>query len=212
MPNVREVKKLVSERGVINLVIIQDEWGVDINEAYRILKACLDRGLLLPVDRAYFAFPDEEGLPIQYGSSAGRRNREQWWQKELDVIRPMLEEEDAALTITDVVAVADLNRERVRKTFELLVELGECVKFEAAFGGAFGRKPYIYTKNPENVASRNTKLRIEAKERREARTAKSKATRDKKRKTNRAAEREEWHTPHPIHDDNPPLKVDFDEA
>lgn len=207
-----EMKAFIEMRGYVTVHMVTEEFGVTELQACNLIKACWDRGLLAPLPGSWFTLPGEDGGPQpKPPAEEVNRRRLSWYRPELERVRKIWEDDPhAAVTLMDGVEETGITLNRLRKVFNLLVETDELITTQAEYGGAFGRKPLIYSKDLEQVAERNAKLEGEAKARTKARQSKASATREKMRKERKEALVPEQQV---VIDRKPrtPLKVDIRE-
>lgn len=172
----KDVKELVDRQGFVSVESLMANFDLDMQRASEVIKACWDRGLLLPTTRSWFAVPDKNGETPLPRSSA--KMAAGYHHKELEVLRGLWKEDEAlALTVYDAVDILEVHPNKARKVLELMYTTGEVMRAESTFGGAFGKKPFIYAKSYEFIGERNTKLKAEAEARKIARGMKAKETR-----------------------------------
>lgn len=160
----KEVQELVEDKGMVNVELIMEHFGVDSAKACRILQACWNKGKISPVRQAYFAQPTEDGsAPVwtkgMVGPSVGLKRRESWFAKEIELVLDYMNADpDEGKGIFDLTAVPTLQEialPSLRKVMKLLVERGDLKKMQADAGGAFGHKPDIYGFTEQALQRRN---------------------------------------------------------
>lgn len=173
MATLKDVMELAETQGHISADSISKTFDLDLMKACDVLKACWDKGLLLPVDVAWFA-PPVDGEPMKYTREHSIANKEKWYRDELDALRGAFEEDEAlALTVTDAAKLLKMNPNKIRKVLKLMEELGELVSAESEFGGAFGHKPIIFSANVDNFQAREEDLAIQVRHNKELRKARA---------------------------------------
>lgn len=205
-----EMMGLIESRGYVTPRVVAEEFGVTELQACNLIKACWNKGLLSPLYGSWFTLPGEDGGPQPKPSAEEvNRRRLSWYRPELELVRQIWENDPhAAVTLMDGVEETGITLNRLRKVMNLLVETGELITTQAEYGGAFGRKPLIYSKDLEYVAERNAKLEGEAKARTQARQSKATASRAKNRQDKKASALEDIA---PRVQTQKPLRVDIRE-
>lgn len=169
----KDVLSIVDEKGHVSAADIAGAFDIPIEKACDVLKACWERGLLLPFDTTWFARPIN-GKPVALTGQAGRQNKEKWYRDEIaEISQAFGEDESLALTVRDTTDRFNIPVNKARKILNLMVELEYLISEEAGTGGAFGRRPIIYSINRDNIASRETDLEVETQHRRQVRKAKA---------------------------------------
>lgn len=157
------VIKACRVRGFITVESLETEFDLSEDQACKVIKACFDKGLLLPTRQSFFTEPDEDGSPIDWRSrtSPGSANRRALWYKpELAAIREYVKEHGGVgVTINDLAEKLEIHGNRLRKALSVLVDLGELQSREAKVGGAFGRHPVIWGVTNKAIDAREQVLR-----------------------------------------------------
>jgi len=162
MVKAKEIVALCEDSGWVSAVKISEAFDIPLDKACLALKLCWDKGLLMPVDRAWFAPPTEDGLPLQFAGVKGQLNRERWYLPYLNMLRelwandPML-----ALTVNDTAELLDISQNTARKVLYHLADLGEVRQYEAKKGGAFGHKPRIFGLDEQAIKERERQLQLQ---------------------------------------------------
>lgn len=155
MPTLKDVVKLARSRGLINIDLIAQSLQISEDQACRALKACWDRGLLMPVLTAYFAEPIQ-GKPAQMGVGGDAKRRAAWYRPEVRAIEDMLDARSGmGVTVREVVQELRVADNRARNALSLMVETGVLVKGTASAGGAYGHRPLIFGRDLEAIAARD---------------------------------------------------------
>lgn len=188
MTTLREVLDLAKTQPISVEILVKAFPDVDEDKACRILKACWDRGLLLPAAKAWFGLPVEGSLPWStddqrragHSASIGKTwssdRKVKYYRDELEKINKFYDELGMGITVNDVRAIFDCTHERARLFLRVLVEAGELIEQEATAGGAYGRRPKIYARDNQDYLRRNSVFIEEAPLKEERRKAKIKAT------------------------------------
>lgn len=169
MVNWKDIEGLRQEKGYVSVSLLSDAFDLPVDESWRILHTCMEKGKLLPLQQSFFAPPDEEGNPRPYVSRAGSGDPEQrakYYTRQLRLLREYFAVHDeVGSTIREVWAnqqVADaMSQPTLRKVLDLMVELGELEKMTAEAGGTFGKHPLLYGSSTEALDAKN-ELVIEA--------------------------------------------------
>lgn len=182
--NLGQVRKIIDAEGLVNVDILAKALHLNEAQACRLIRACWDRGLLLPVREAYFA-PGVGDEPVKFRDV--RRSvsdqAQRWYKPYLEALRDYFTDPGClhALTVNDAIELLDCTPNIARKALKMMAMMGELKEEEASTGGAYGHRPLIWYKTDQDWEKRNRQF-IEA--------AKSK-TRKPKRAHPRAIEEEE---------------------
>lgn len=161
------IQEIIEEKGYVNAQLISDNLDVSLIRACNILQACWKKGLLLPVNLAFFAYPQEDGGPLVFDSAKGTERTARWYRPEIDAVEDIFEKEpDLAVTVRDMADRLKIHPNRVRKVLYVMVEAGTLVMTEASGGGAFGKPPKIFALRLQNMESRSQQAVEEGKARR----------------------------------------------
>lgn len=208
MTTLKELTAFIELKGFVSPQMIADEFDVDLVKACDIVKACWDRGLLLPVNRAFFAIPSDDGAPPMWDMAADSSRKQLWYRPEIDAIRKLFAEDPTlAVTVNDMAKLMEVHPNRARKVLYLMAESGELIQEQAEAGGAYHKPPFIFALSKDHIRTREKQAIAESVARKKKGGAKRKAN-DKVRKTEANIDPRTK----PISPAKPgkPLKVDFE--
>jgi hypothetical protein len=157
---------LQQEKGFLNARLFAEHFDLPLPKAYQVLKACWDKGLLVPVDLAFFALPENDGT-ARFKSKSGQTQKESYYRPEFDAVRKLWEENpDTAFTLREVKNITQLDQARLRKVLYYMEETGEVHKAQADAGGMYGRPPLLFAKSYAALSSKNEDIvaKVRAKE------------------------------------------------
>lgn len=164
MTNLRDVMRWAEDTGFVSVFGLQEAFGIDAVKACRVLKVCWDRGLLMPVDKAFFA-PPVDGRPFRMTEDSrgeARKRRLQWYRPELALVQAYFEQDpEGSLTVQEAMRNFDLEMNRARNALNLLTDEGVLIRREATSGGVFGRRPFIYALSPNGIVKGDEQVKVE---------------------------------------------------
>jgi hypothetical protein len=160
------VRKLVDEdKQYVDILSIMDWFKVSDVQAYRILLACQQWGLLWPTDRSYFTRP-ADGHPAPFV----RPTRNTHVERRFKVQNLILGRPELGFTLREIYAeltgeISPPNNKLV-STRNVLYELchsGAIMRRTAVGGGTFGKPPIIFGVNEAGIRARERQILVSAK-------------------------------------------------
>lgn len=156
----KKLEALIDEVPLITMERIASEFDLSLPEACRILKFAWDQGLLLPVDRAYFAKPVKKGVPFQMGQGSAYREKNK--VKVFDIVKSNPE---MGVSVQDIAHELDITLPPVRASLKALEAEGELISRQAAYGGIFGKRPMIWGLSEEALDARDEVFKVKESQR-----------------------------------------------
>lgn len=176
--DVKKLKSVVKARGYVSTEMIAKSLDLTIEEARRAVKACYDRGLLIPSDRSYFVLTQEDGTPVPW-EGQGREIRDTRVKR----IKQLLHEHpDIGVIVKDIEEAFDppLANSTTRKLLKDLVEEGTLVMGKSAVRPPFmGHFTFIFGLTQEAIDNRDAEFLEEVEQRVAAKKSKNKKVKPK---------------------------------
>lgn len=156
----KEVISYAKRRDYVNIIMLADRFDIEEDQACQVIKACWDRGLLLPTDQSYFTLPKEDGgiRSFQSKKKKGDNTKEK-------VLTFMQSRPDVGVSVNDVATALDITPPTARFALRALVAKEVLFEEIASSGGSFGQLPVIWGLSEDALAARD-KIFAEATEHR----------------------------------------------